>query len=277
VETSLAFQVAPAVWQAWWFRLSCVVAFLASIWGLHQLRLRRLAREFNMRLDERVSERTRIARELHDTLLQNVQGLILKIHAIAMRIPAADPTRQDIEKTLDYADEVLTEGRNRVRNLRVPTIGFGELPKAFHQVVEEAAPNRSSTFKTVVEGTVLELHPIIREEIYSIGREALINALTHSDAYTIEAEITYEPREFRLRIRDDGRGVDAQVLQKGGRDDHWGLQGMQERAKRIGGKLELWSRPGSGTEVELTVPAATAYRSPRSKPTDSRPRVSAAG
>jgi signal transduction histidine kinase len=275
--TFLDFSIAPAYYQTNWFRLSCGAAFLALLWGLYQFRLRQLAREFNMRLDERVSERTRIARELHDTLLQNVQGLILKIHAIGKRIPTTDPTRQEIEKTLDYADQVLAEGRDRVRNLRTATVGFGELPKAFQQVVEEAAPNRSSTFKTVVEGTVLELHPIIREETYSIGREALINALTHSDAHNIEAEITYESREFRLRIRDDGRGIDPAVLEKGGRDDHWGLQGMRERAKRIGGKLDLWSRPGSGTEVELTVPASTAYRSPGRKSTDSESRISAAG
>jgi signal transduction histidine kinase len=209
--------------------------------------------------------------------LQSVQGLILKFHAIAKRIPDTEPIRQEIEKTLDYADQVLLEGRDRVRNLRAPTIEFGELPKAFQQVVEESAPNRSSTFKTVVEGTVLELHPIIREETYSIGREALINALTHSDANNIEAEITYDSREFRLRIRDDGRGIDPGVLEKGGRDDYWGLQGMRERAKKIGGKLDLWSRPGSGTEVELTVPASTAYRSPHRKSTDSGSRISAAG
>jgi len=274
---SLDFFVAPAYYQTNWFRLSLVAAFLAALWGLYQFRLRQLAREFNMRLDERVLERTRIARELHDTLLQNVQGLILKFHAIGKRIPPADPTRQEIEKTLDFADQVMAEGRDRVRNLRSSTIGFGGLPKAFQQLVEEAAPNRSSTFKMVVEGTVLELHPIIREETYSIGREALINALTHSEANNIEAEITYESREFRLRIRDDGRGIDPAVLEKGGRDDHWGLQGMRERAKRIGAKLDLWSRPGSGTEVELTVPASTAYRSPGRKSTDSESRISAAG
>jgi ligand-binding sensor domain-containing protein/signal transduction histidine kinase len=276
-ETAIALNVAPAYYQTSWFRLSCVVAFLSLLWGFYQLRLRQLAREFNVRLDERVSERTRIARELHDTLLQNVQGLILKIHAIAQRIPVVDPTRQQIEQTLDYADQVLAEGRDRVRNLRASTIGVGELPNAFRQVVEEAAPNRSSTFKTVVEGTVLELNPIIREETYSIGREALINALSHSDAHNIEVEITYDSREFRLRIRDDGRGIDPAVLEKGGRDDHWGLQGMRERAKRIGGRLDLWSRPGSGTEIELTVPASRAYRSPGRKSTDSGSRISAAG
>jgi signal transduction histidine kinase len=230
-----------------------------------------------MRLDERVSERTRIARELHDTLLQNVQGLILKIHAIAKRIPTADPTRQDIEKTLDFADQVLAEGRDRVRSLRSATVSDGDLSAAFQLVAEESSPDRTATFKTVVEGNVRELHPVVREESYSVGREAIINALTHSGGRSVEVEIIYESQEFRLRIRDDGRGIDPGVLAKGGREDHWGLRGMRERADRIGAKLELWSRPESGTEVELTVPAATAYRSPRSKPTDSRPRVSAGG
>jgi signal transduction histidine kinase/ligand-binding sensor domain-containing protein len=273
---ALDLAVAPAYYQTNWFRLSCVAVFPALLWGLYRFRLRRLAREFSMRLDERVTERSRIARELHDTLLQSVQGLILKIDAIAKRIPPTDPTRQDIEKTLDFADQVLAEGRDRVRDLRALTVGFGELPKAFQQVVEEAAPNRAPAFKTIVEGTVLELHPIIRQETYSIGREALVNSLTHSEARNIEVEIIYDSHEFRLRVRDDGRGIDPNVLKKGGRADHWGLQGMRERAHRIGGKLDLWSRPGSGTELELTVPAAMAYRSPQGDSKESGTRVSAA-
>jgi len=118
---------------------------------------------------------------------------------------------------------------------------------------------------------------MIREESYFVGREAIINALTHSDGRNVEVEIIYDSSEFRLRIRDDGRGIDPDVLEKGGRSGHWGLQGMRERADRIGAKLNLWSRPGSGSEVELTVPAATAYRSPRGGSTNSRPRVSASG
>jgi signal transduction histidine kinase len=273
----LDFSVAPAYYQTNWFRLSGVTAFLALLWGVYQLRLRQLAREFNTRLDERITERTRIARELHDTLLQNVQGLILKIHAIAQRIPTVDPTRQEIEKTLDYADQVLAEGRDRVRSLRSTTISVGELPAAFQQVAEEYSPDRTATFKTVVEGNVRALHPMVREESYSIGREAIINALQHSEARNIEVEIIYDSRGFRLRIRDDGRGIDPDVLEKGGRANHWGLQGIRERANKIGATLDLWSRPGSGTEVELTVPAAMAYRSPGGKPTDSRSRVSAEG
>jgi two-component sensor histidine kinase len=257
---SLDFSVAPAYYQTTWFRLSCGVAFLGVLGGLYQLRLRHLAREFNMRLDERVSERTRIARELHDTLLQNVQGLILKLHAIAKHMPLEEPSRQAIEKALDHADRVLAEGRDRVRNLRATAESLTDLSAAFQRVAEETAPSRAATLRTVVEGDVRELHPMILEESYSIGREALINAMVHSEGLHVEVEITYDARQFRLRIRDDGKGIAPEILEKGRRDGHWGLPGMRERAQKIGGHLEFWSRTGTGTEVGLTVPAAMAYR-----------------
>jgi ligand-binding sensor domain-containing protein len=276
VGADLNFEIAPAFYQTNWFLALGLTSASLGLYLLYFLRLKQVANHVRGRMEVRLAERERIARDLHDTLLQNVQGLILKFHVIGQRIPTADPNRQEIEKTLDYADQVLAEGRDRVRNLRASTVGLGGLPRAFQQVVEEAAPNHSSTFKTVVEGTVLELHPMIREEAYCIGREALMNALTHSEARNIEAEITYDSRAFRLRIRDDGRGIDPDILEKGGRADHWGLQGMRERADRIGAKLDFWSRPGSGTEVELTVPAATAYGSPH-RERASRSRVSASG
>jgi len=274
---ALSFSIAPAYYQTTAFRVLCIALASGALYLFYLLRLRQATQRVRAGMEARLGERERIARDLHDTLLQSVQGLILKFHAIAKRIPTSEPARQEIEKALDHADQVLVEGRDRVRNLRSSPIGFGELPRAFQQVVEEAAPHRSSTFKTVVEGTVLELHPIIREETYSIGREALINALTHSKAHNIEVEITYDARAFRLRVRDDGHGIDPDILEKGGRADHWGMQGMRERADRIGAKLDFWSRPGSGTEVELTVPAGRAYRSSRGKPTDSRSRVPTAG
>jgi signal transduction histidine kinase len=133
-------------------------------------------------------------------------------------------------------------------------------------VADEVSPNRSAAFKTVVEGSILELNLLIRNESYSIGREAIINALKHSDGHNIEVEITYDPRQFRLRVRDDGRGIDARILEEGGRAGHWGFQGMRERAGKIGGQLELWSRPGAGTEVALLVPGTTAYRGLHAKP-----------
>lgn len=227
------------------------------------------AREYNLRLEERLAERERIARELHDTLLQSVQGLILKFHAVAKQIPSEQPARQAIEKTLDHADQVLAEGRDRVRNLRTIAVSVSDLPAAFQQVAEETPLGREATFKTVVEGSVRELHPMVLEECFAIGREALLNAFSHSGGLNIELEIAYDPAQFRLRVRDDGQGIDSAILEKGGRDDHWGLQGMRERANRIGGQLGLWSRPGAGTEIELMVPAATAYRSLPARPKSS--------
>jgi signal transduction histidine kinase len=160
---------------------------------------------------------------------------------------------------LDRADEVLAEGRDRIRNLRVNSASLSDLPAAFRAVAEETSQGRDAIFKTVVEGHVRELHPLVLEECYCIGREAIINALSHSEGQHVEVEIAYDARQFRLRVRDDGRGIERKILEAGGRSGHWGLQGMHERAQKIGGQLKFWSRPETGTEVELTVPGATAY------------------
>jgi len=261
--TFLDFSIAPAYYQTTWFRLSCVVAFLAMLWVLYQLRLRQAMQRVRHHMQGRLVERERIARELHDTLLQSVQGLILKFDAVAKQIPRDEPARMAMDEALDRADEVMGEGRERVRSLRAGASALSNLPAAFQRVADETAPGRDATFKTIVEGNVRELNPMVLEESYSIGREALINALAHSGGLHVEVEIMYDPRQFRLRIRDDGRGVDPRILEKGGRPGHWGMQGMRERAQGMGAQLGLWSRPGSGTEVELLVPAAAAYRSGR--------------
>jgi signal transduction histidine kinase/ligand-binding sensor domain-containing protein len=260
---SFAFSIAPAYYQTSWFRLSCVAAFLALLWVLYQRRLRQATQRVQHRFEGRLMERERIARELHDTLLQSVQGLILKFDAVAKQIPSDEPARRAMDEALDRADQVMGEGRDSVRNLRAGGPALNDLPAAFQRVAEETATGREATFKAIVEGGVRELNPMVLEECYSIGREALINALAHSGGLHVEVEIMYEPRQFRLRVRDDGRGVDPAILEKGGRPGHWGMQGMRERAQGIGAQLGLWSRPGSGTEVELLVPAATAYQSRR--------------
>jgi PAS domain S-box-containing protein len=235
------------------------------------------AREYSMRLEERVAERERIARELHDTLLQSVQGLILKLDAITRQIPKEDAAHSAIESVLDHADRVLAEARDRVRSLRATPVPLRDLQAAFQEVAEEASKESEATFKTVVEGTVRNLHPIVLEECFAIGREALINAFRHSAGLRIEVEIAYDPRQFRLRVRDDGHGFDPRVLEDGNCADHWGLQGMRERADRIGAQLDLLSTPGSGTDVELTIPADTAYLSPQAKPADSQLHISSRG
>jgi signal transduction histidine kinase len=193
-----------------------------------------------------------------------VQGLILKFDAIAKSATSVDQARHAIKETLDRADQVLAEARDRVRSLRGGVEALSDLPAAFQRIAEEAARDDGPTFRSVVEGRPRELNPVVLEEVFSIGREALVNALAHSQGQHVEMEITYDPRQFRLRVRDDGRGIDPDVLSEGGRSDHWGLQGMRERAGKIGARLDVWSGPRAGTEVELKVPAATAYRKLRS-------------
>jgi ligand-binding sensor domain-containing protein/signal transduction histidine kinase len=258
--TYVDFTITPAYYQTAWFRVSVVVLFLLVLGVLYQLRLRQVARVVRGRMEERLEERERIARDLHDTLLQSVQGLILKFHAVLKQIPADMPAHSALEKTLDHADDVLAEGRDRIRNLRVHSASLSDLPAAFRAVAEETSEGRDAIFKTVVEGHVRELHPLVLEECYCIGREAIINALTHSEGQHVEAEITYDSRQFRLRVRDDGRGIDPRILEAGGRSGHWGLRGMHERAQKIGGQLRFWSRPETGTEVELIVRGGTAYQ-----------------
>ena len=254
------FTIAAAYYQTAWFRIAAVVLFLLAVGALYQLRLRQVARVVRARMEDRLEERERIARDLHDTLLQSVQGLILKFSAVSKQIPADLPARNALENTLDHADEVLAEGRDRIRNLRVNSASLSDLPSAFRSVAEETSQGRDVIFKTVVEGRVRDLHPMVLEESYCIGREAIINALSHSGGQHVEAEIAYDSRQFRLRIRDDGRGIESEILDAGGRSGHWGLQGMHERAQKIGGQLRFWSRPETGTEIELTVPGTTAYQ-----------------
>lgn len=257
--TYIDFAIAPAYYQTAWFRGAVLIIFVFGLAGIYQLRLRQIAQQVRGRMEERLEERERIARDLHDTLLQGVQGLILKFHAVSKQIPKDTPAYNALEKTLDHADEVLAEGRDRIQNLRVNPASLSDLPAAFRAVAEETSLGRDATFKIVVEGRVRDLHPLVLEECYCIGREAIINALSHSEGQHVEAEITYDSRQFRLRVRDDGRGIDPEILEAGGRLGHWGLQGMHERAQKIGGQLRFWSRPETGTEIELIVPGATAY------------------
>jgi ligand-binding sensor domain-containing protein/signal transduction histidine kinase len=259
----LDFSIAPAYYQTSWFRVLFALAIALALIAINQLRVRQVARRVRAGMEGRLDERERIARDLHDTLLQSVQGLILKVHAAAKQITVDVAARDALEKTLDHADQVLAEGRDRVRNLRATAVSLDNLPEAFKCVAEETPQASKMGFKTVVQGSERDLHPLVREESYCIGREAITNALTHSGGRQVEVEIIYEQRQFRLRVRDDGHGIDQKILEQGGRSDHWGMKGMRERANKIGAELKLWSGHATGTEVELTVPGATAYQGNR--------------
>lgn len=267
---SLDFAIAPAYYQTIWFRVSCMAAFLLLLWVLHRLRLRRLAYQFNVRLEERVSERTRIARDLHDTLLQSFHGLILRFQAATNLLPERPvEAKQRFESAIDQAAQAITEGRDAVQGLRSSTVETNDLAMAISALGEELAADGTITdsalFRMAVEGTPRNLHPILRDEVYRIAGETLRNAFRHAQARQIEVEIHYDAHQFRLRVRDDGKGIDPEILGEHPRPGHFGLHGMRERAKIVGGQLDVWSELDSGTEVELSIPASRAYATPSTR------------
>jgi signal transduction histidine kinase/ligand-binding sensor domain-containing protein len=254
---SLEFTIAAAWWQTGLFRLACVLLLAAALYGAYRLRMSHLAREIHMTLDARVNERLRIARELHDTLLQSFQGLLVRLQTALQLWPGAD-ARRILEKTLDQAADAVKEGREAVQGLRDSTSEGNDLAESIRALgetlgLEHAGPVPPS-FAFEVRGVPRELHPLLRDEVFRIAAEALRNAFHHARAARIEVVLHYEERHLRLRVRDDGKGLEEGTLARGGREGHFGLGGMRERSHVIGGKLAVWSRPWAGTEIELTVP-----------------------
>jgi signal transduction histidine kinase len=241
------------------------IAFLITAWVITAMvaRVRRLTEaHLALRFEERLSERTRIARELHDTLLQSFQALMLHFQTVNDLLPTGE-AKEALEKALNRADQAIVEGRDAIQNLRSSTTSTNELSEALTSLGEELAGTAdsragSAKFGVSIEGMPRDLHPILRDDMYRIAREALRNAFQHAHAKNIEAEITYGVRVLRLRIRDDGKGIDPKLLDTG-RAGHWGLPGMRERAQEIGARLDIWSEAGAGTEVELSIPASIAY------------------
>jgi len=262
---ALQFSVAPAWFQTIWFRTSCVLAFFLLLWCLYQMRLRQVRHQFDVSVEARVSERTRIARELHDTLLQSFQGLMLRFQTVEEMLPAR-PTdaKAALEGALLRADQAISEGRDAITDIRSSTLASHDLAKSMTDLMtglnkEFAEGNGSSpTFRVLVEGGPRAVRPILQDEIYRIARECLRNAFRHALARNIETEITYSD-SLRLRFRDDGKGIDPSVVERGGRSGHWGLPGIRERATQIGAQLQVWSELGAGTEVELNIPGSIAY------------------
>jgi signal transduction histidine kinase/ligand-binding sensor domain-containing protein len=256
---ALDFVVPPALYQTGWFKLALLLCALAVVWLLFRLRLRQLTSQIQSRLAERLGERERIARELHDTLLQGFHGLMLRFQVVNQMIPKNEKAHEIMEDTMNRADLLMSESRERIRNLRSQTGAVAALPEALSAVGEERRAGESIGFLLVVEGAPRELNSVIRDEMYLIGREAIVNSLTHSQGSMVEVEINFDQAGIRVRVRDDGKGIPAEILRSGGVAGHWGLSGMQERAHKIGGQFKIWNRSGAGTEVELKVPGGIAY------------------
>ncbi|MDX2152120.1 MAG: two-component regulator propeller domain-containing protein [Bryobacteraceae bacterium] len=263
---SLPFVLEPHYYQTNWFFLLCAGALAALVWAAFQRRVRQLQREFNMAAEARVEERMRIARDLHDTLLQGFHGLLLRLQAAYNLLPnRGAEARGVLESTIDDAARAITEARDAVQDLRSQPLLCTDLVKSLTALGQNLLARQQSSTRTPpqfaidVEGRPTPMDADCRDEIFRIASEALRNAFEHSRARRIEVEIRYGGGGFRLRVRDDGRGIDQALLRGDGRTGHWGMIGMRERAGRIGAKLEVWSESDAGTEVELSVPASIVY------------------
>ncbi len=264
----LDFSVSPAYYQTNWFRALCAGLFLALLWAAYQLRVRQLHQKFAMTLEARVGERTRIARDLHDTLLQSFQGLVFRFQAARYQLPDRPEEASDaLDSALVSADQAIAEGRSAIQELRSGSSQESNLEQMLLALGRELASSQDGgdsalPLRVIVEGNRRAKRAMLREEIYRIARELLRNAYRHAHARSIEAELRYDDDAFLLIVRDDGKGIDPEVLKDHGRAGHWGLPGMYERAEGIGARLDIWSEAGAGTEVRLTVPAAIAYEKP---------------
>jgi signal transduction histidine kinase len=248
----------PPWWKSLPFRLCAFFIACSTLVMVYLLRVRQLAHAYNLRLEGRVAERTRIARELHDTLLQGFHGITLRMQGVSKNMPVEDPLRKKMDEVLDRADEVLREARQGVRNLRRRTTNENELPNRLAKRGEELSQDHAATFTLAIVGTAKVLEYTVQDEAYGIVGEALNNAFQHASASKIETEVTYDSSALRIRVRDDGVGIDRAVLANG-QPGHWGLTGMRERAQAIRAELNIWSRESAGTEVELVIPASIAY------------------
>jgi signal transduction histidine kinase len=260
---TLAFRIDPAYYQTVWFRLLYLAAaagiLLAAIRWRMLLMGARLAAQFQQRLEER----TRIAQDLHDTLLQGFISASLQLSLANRELTADSKAKTIVAEVLELMRAVIDEGRSAVQGMRLTQTDSSDLEKSFARIRAEAVADQPVNFRVLVEGPEQPLHALVRDDVYRIGREGIINAFRHAGAANVEVELRYNDRNLRLFVRDDGCGIEPQIL-RDGRDGHWGLSGMRETAERIGAKLRLQSRPGEGTEVELTVPAEIAFAaSPR--------------
>ena len=250
----------PAIWQRWWFPFICVIAVALAIFGFYRLRLHQANSKLNVRFEERLAERTRVAQELHDTLLQGVLSASMQLHVAVDQLPEDSPARPALNRVLQLIGQVVDEGRNTLRGLRSSVEDAHDLESSFSRIPEELGNEQGIDFRIVVEGPPLALRTTVRDDVYSIGREALVNAFRHSRATSIDVELEYAASQLRVLVRDDGCGIDPLVLQSG-HGGHWGLPGMRERAKRIGAKFRVLSRTQGGTEIELRVPSGIAFES----------------
>jgi signal transduction histidine kinase len=255
---SLNFTLMPSFYQTNWFRILCVVSGVFIVWVIYRLRVLQISRAIGARFDERLAERTRMARDLHDTFLQTIQGSKLVADDALEQSTDSIRMHRAMEQLSVWLATAMQEGRAALNSLRTATTQTNDLSEALRRVTEDGLIPSSIAVTFSLVGDAKEMHPIVRDEIYRIGYEAIRNACTHSGASRLEVELRYA-KDVALRVSDNGTGIDPAVADRG-KDGHFGLQGMRERAARIGGKLTLGSSSSSGTEIKLIVPGGIVFR-----------------
>lgn len=259
-ETTVRFRITAAFWQTSWFSAAAVAFCVLVIIGIYRMRVFFLMRQMNLRFQERLNERTRIAQDLHDTLLQGVLSASMQLNIAEDQVEQDSPAKPLLGRVAQLMGHITEEGRLVLRGLRTSQPIDGSLETALSRVRQELSMGEQITYRVIANTAERELRPLIRDEVYRISREAVVNAFHHSKATAIEVEVDYTSSNLLVQVRDDGCGIDPTVL-RWGRDGHWGLVGMRERSRSIGADLKVRSGVGRGTEVELKVPGAIAFES----------------
>jgi signal transduction histidine kinase len=262
MEAVKAVRILPRFWQTWWFQLTLVLMAAFATLFVYRLRMRAMVRRSNLMLEERLTERTRIAQELHDTLLQGFFSASMQLRVVADRVEAGSPSRLQLDRIVLLMGKVLDQGRDAVKGLRSgaeDSVWLEDTCRALARDLGGEEPEENVEYQVLTEGNARELRHGVQSEVGRIVQEALANATRHAQATRIEVWLHYQPQALRVAVRDNGVGVSPEILAHG-REGHWGLPGMRERAESVGGTLEFKSSPGNGTSVELAVPANAAYR-----------------
>jgi signal transduction histidine kinase/ligand-binding sensor domain-containing protein len=256
---TVSFRILPTFLQSNWFKVICILAAATLLYLAYLMRIAQVSAKFRAEIQARQHERERIARALHDTLLQGVQSLTVRAQGAINELPPQAPVRVNMEAILDSADQMLVDGRDQVMDMRARMKYVSDLRATLKSTGTSMAQEFGVKFGFSADGLVQPTQAVVNDDIYCIAREALSNAFRHASAQRVEVHLNYGSETFALHVRDDGLGIDDAVLDAGGRHGHWGLTGMRERAQGIGGKLDIWSSTGKGTEVVLTLPSESVY------------------
>lgn len=239
-------------WKKGWFRASAGLVLALALMALYRFRLRRLTRQLNLRFEERLAERTRIAQEIHDTFLQDVLSVSMQLHVVVDGLPEDSPARAPLGHIQSLMGRVIDEGRNTLKGLRSDGGAAPELAEAFSRVAREFGID----YRVTVEGRPRPLHPLISNDVYHIGRDALARAFKDPGIGSVEVKLEYGRRRLRVKVRTEGEAGVEQISRPG----RGGFEELKERAERMGGRFKVRGRAATGTELELSVPADVAFR-----------------